>query len=220
MNDMSACPNGHRNPAHWEFCNECGEPIDDSEQSRPATARQRIRRKGLLVGGGVVLAVVGAAAVVLIAQNSDRASSQPHSVTAMADWWADSHQDVAEFRAALLDTEQAIQTQDTGVLHQVCQQLHDTAGVHIPARLPTPDAQLTSELQAAARDAHDASHMCLAAVAGSMNSYRGEFAADIDQADKHLAAAQKIIDHAVPEDRYAVKRGFMTAQPTPRLLQG
>lgn len=87
--------------------------------------------------------------------------------------------------------------QDAETLQKACQQLHDAAGVHVPARLPTPDPQLTSELQAAAQDAHEASHMCLAAAAGSMNSYRGEFAADIAQADKHLAAAQEIVDQSV-----------------------
>lgn len=53
---------------------------------------------------------------------------------------------------------------------------------------------MTSELQAAAEDAHEAAHMCLAAAAGTVNSYVGEFAADLDQAQKHLTAAEDLIE--------------------------
>ncbi|MFN6545097.1 hypothetical protein [Mycolicibacterium nivoides] len=201
VDDMSTCPNGHSNPAHWEFCNECGSPIDDSEDASAAVLWPRSRRNGFLVAGGVavVLAALGVGAAVLVAANGEQTSPghDPATASAVAQWWAESHEDVSGFRAALHDSQQAIAMQDAETLQKACQQLHDAAGVHVPARLPTPDPQLTSELQAAAQDAHEASHMCLAAAAGSMNSYRGEFAADIAQADKHLAAAQEIVDQSV-----------------------
>ena len=31
-----------------------------------------------------------------------------------------------------------------------------------------------------------------------MNDYRGEFATDVDQADKHLTVAQELINEALP----------------------
>ena len=39
--------------------------------------------------------------------------------------------------------------------------------------------------------------MCLSAAAGSLNNYHGEFAADVDQADQHLTAAQELINKAL-----------------------
>lgn len=198
---MSTCPNGHSNPSHWEFCNECGAPIDDPEGAGSAVSWPRSRRKGILAAGSIaaVLFVMGVGAAVLVAGHGEQTSPRrdPAAASAVAKWWAESHADVSGFRAALHDSQQAIAMQDAEALQKACQQLHDAAGVQVPARLPTPDPQLTSELQAAAQDAHEASHMCLAAAAGSMNSYRGEFAADIAQADKHLAAAQEIVDQSV-----------------------
>ena len=75
--------------------------------------------------------------------------------------------------------------------------MEDAAGVDLPAHLPTPDPDLTSELAAATADAHAAAHMCLSAVAGSVNNYHGEFPADVGQADKHLTKAQKLINEAL-----------------------
>lgn len=75
--------------------------------------------------------------------------------------------------------------------------MHDAAGVDLPAHLPTPNPDLTSELTAATADANAAAHMCLSAVAGSVNNYHGEFAADVDQADKHLTKAQELINKAL-----------------------
>ncbi len=75
--------------------------------------------------------------------------------------------------------------------------MHDAAGVDLQAHLPTPDPDLTSELAAATADAHAAAHMCLSAAPGSLNNYHGEFAADVDQADQHLTAAQELINKAV-----------------------
>ena len=75
--------------------------------------------------------------------------------------------------------------------------MHDTAGVELQAHIPTPDPELTSELRAAAEDAHAAAHMCLSVMAGSINNYRGEFPADLDQAEKHLMAAHEIVNEAL-----------------------
>lgn len=174
---MSTCPKGHSNPSHWEFCNECGAPIDDSEDTSSAVLWLRSRRRGLLTAAGVavVLAATGVGATLFVAANGDKAMSgnDPATASSVAHWWAESHGDVTGFQTALHDSQQAIAMQDAEALQKACQELHDAAGVHVPARLPTPDPQLTSELQAAAQDAHEASHMCLAAAAGSMNSYRG-----------------------------------------------
>jgi hypothetical protein len=75
--------------------------------------------------------------------------------------------------------------------------MHDTAGVELQAHMPTPDPDLTAELQAGAEDSHAAAHMCLSAAAGSMNNYHGEFRASLDQAGKHVSAAEELINQAL-----------------------
>ncbi len=49
-------------------------------------------------------------------------------------------------------------------------------------------------LGAAIQDLHNAAHMCLSVIAGSMNSYGGEFSSDLQQGEKHLDAALAIIN--------------------------
>jgi hypothetical protein len=71
--------------------------------------------------------------------------------------------------------------------------MHDAAAADLPAHLPAPTPELNSELTAALTDAHDASHMCMAVLEGSTNSYDGEFPVDLKQAEKHLAAAEELI---------------------------
>ena len=86
-------------------------------------------------------------------------------------------------------------------MEKACQHMHDAAGVELQAQLPTPDPDVTSELRAAADDAHGASHMCLSVAAGSINNYGGEFPVDVEQAEKHLMAAQELINKALTGDQ-------------------
>jgi hypothetical protein len=86
---------------------------------------------------------------------------------------------------------------DRTAMQRACQQMHDAAAVDLQAHLPAPTQELTSELTAAATDAHDASHMCMSVLEGSMNSYDGEFPVDVKQAEKHLAAAEELISQAI-----------------------
>ena len=62
------------------------------------------------------------------------------------------------------------------------------------AHLPAPNPDLTSELRAAIEDAHGAAHLCLSVAAGSMNNYDSEFIANVDQAGRHMQAAQDMIN--------------------------
>lgn len=56
---------------------------------------------------------------------------------------------------------------------------------------------MTSELRASIDDAHAAAHMCLAAMAGSVNSYDGEFVSLVEEAARNVAAAQLRIRRAL-----------------------
>lgn len=112
----------------------------------------------------------------------------------LTQWWSATYPHVAELQDTLDDSQQALQRVDVPALASACQRMHDAAGVDIAARLPSPDADLTAELAAAIEDAHDASHMCLSVLGQTLNNYDAEFAADVDQADRHLKAAMEIVN--------------------------
>ncbi len=150
-------------------------------------------------GALAVLVIVGAA-VTLAVTGSDRTGSPAPTTdgtTAIQQWWSGAHKHFTELQSALDDSQRALERLDGPALEAACQRMEDAAGVDLPAHLPTPDPDLTSELAAATADAHAAAHMCLSAAAGSVNNYHGEFAADVDQADKHLTAAQELINKAL-----------------------
>jgi hypothetical protein len=196
---MVNCPDGHPNPAHYEFCGECGAPIDMAAEE--SEAGKWYRTKWAIVGAGVlgVLVIAGAAVTLAVTGTKQTGSSTATTATVVPvqEWWADAHQHFTELQGALADSQRALERQDGPALEAACERMEDAAGVDLPAHLPTPDPDLTSELAAATADAHAAAHMCLSAVAGSVNNYHGEFAADVDQADKHLTAAQELINKAL-----------------------
>ncbi|MBU8831877.1 hypothetical protein [Mycolicibacterium goodii] len=200
---MTKCPRGHLNPSGWELCGECGAPIDSDDQAA-ATEQQTIGRlRTVWAAAGIVL-LVGAAFVAgaLVFRSEPRQMPSVTDPVAVREWWAGSHDTISGLRTAIDDSRRAVEQLDTAALQPACRQMHDLAGVRLPALLPSPDGELTSELAAAAGDAHEAAHMCLAAIAGSMNSYRGEFAATLDQAEANLTAAQGIIDEMVTTGVY------------------
>ena len=196
---MSECPHGHPNPPHYEFCGECGAPIDTVAEELEADKWYRTR--WAIVGAGVlaVLVIVGAAVTLAATRTEQTGSSTETTATAVRvqDWWADAQEDFTELQNALEDSQRAVDRFDVDGLEAACQRMHDAAAVDLPAHLPAPDPNLTSELTAATADAHTASHMCLSAVAGSENNYHGEFAADVEQAEKHLRKAQELINKAL-----------------------
>ncbi len=71
--------------------------------------------------------------------------------------------------------------------------MHETAENKLKAHLPSPDPELTADLQGAIDDVHSAAHSCLSAQAGASEQF-GEFISFTDQAEKQLWAAQDIID--------------------------
>jgi len=194
---MVTCPEGHPNPSHWEFCGECGAPIDQAAEELDARGWYRV--KWAVVGAAVLAVLVIAAAAVALAvtrDNDQSSSSAPTPVGAVAirEWWSAAHEPFTELQESLDDAQHALDRLDGPAVEAACQQMHDSADVELQAHLPTPDADLTSELRAATADAHTAAHMCLAVGAGSMNEYGGEFTVNVLEAENHLAAAQELIN--------------------------
>ena len=112
----------------------------------------------------------------------------------MQQWWSAAHEHFDELQGALEDSRAALELRDEPALEPSCQEMHDAGVVRLRAHLPAPDPDLTAELDAAINDAHDAAHMCLSAVSGSLNNYAGEFVSNLDQAEKHLEAALAIVN--------------------------
>lgn len=114
-------------------------------------------------------------------------------------WWADSHTDVEELRAAIDDTQHGLAIGDDAAVAAACQRMHDAGELKLGARLPAPEPALTAALSGAIEDTHAAAHLCLAAVAGSQNHYAGEFRSDLEQAEHQLQEAQGLVNKILTE---------------------
>ncbi|MEO3756931.1 hypothetical protein ABGB19_01380 [Mycobacterium sp. B14F4] len=195
---MVTCPNGHHNPAGFDLCGECGAPIEETG----AESAVWYRTKWALIGAsGVVALVVLAASVVLaMDRGSDRSettAATPTGQEAIPQWWATAHTPVTELRQSLTDAMRSLDRMDSVGLENSCQNMHDLAGVDVHTYLPAPVPEITSELAAAAEDAHAAAHMCLSLAAGSQNTYNGEFLAAVEQAERRLVHAQELVNDAL-----------------------
>ncbi|AMO63127.1 Uncharacterised protein [Mycolicibacterium phlei] len=154
-----------------------------------------MRTKWALAGVGVIVALIAAAVVAVVLVRTESVPSQEEQARAeTAQWWDGARGPVTRFRTALADTRDAMDTYDAEKLRQACQQMHDATAVDIRQHLPAPNPELTSNLEAAIEDGHQAAHMCLSAAAGSMNSYVGEFPATLEQAQRNLDNALRLID--------------------------
>ena len=190
---MPKCPNGHRNPRDQQLCEVCDALIVPTEKRALSG-----RAWWAIIAASVVAAVVLAAVlgVVVTHRGGPETSSAPANAenTAMQQWWSAARGHFDELQGAVADTREALERQDEAMLRSSCQDMHDAGAVDLRAHLPTPNADLTAEIDAAINDVHEAAHMCLAAASGSMNNYAGEFAANLDQAEKHLESALGIVN--------------------------
>ncbi len=191
---MPKCPNGHRNPKNQQLCGQC-----DALIVPPAAQRSTSGNAGRYVlPVSVATSVLLAAALGLsVADRAVREAPATDLHATTQHWWLAAHTPVDELRNVLLDTRSALQRQDAATLGTDCHKMHDAAVVRLRAQLPAPDPQLTAELDAAINDAHDAAHMCLAAIDGSQNNYGGEFRSALDQADRNLTAALVSVNNSL-----------------------
>lgn len=200
---MLICPNGHHNPADQQLCQVCDALIVPTSAENARSARRRSVLVFTVVGA-ILLAVVLAGAVALVLRNgSGHATPRPSAdvdSAAIRQWWSTTREHFDELKDAVDTANGAVEKQlDPKLIEDSCQQMHDAADVKLQAHLPSPDQDLTAELGAAIQDLHAAAHMCLSVIAGSMNSYGGEFEADLQQGEKHLDAALAIINRSQPQ---------------------
>jgi hypothetical protein len=193
---MVECREGHLNPSDWDFCGECGSPL---EQDPNPPADKWSRKVWLIIGMSLFAVVVISISIVGVVKRGDDIGTAADTSSgntvdaAVLDWWQGARKPFVSLQNSLDDARRALVDADRTAMNHACQQMHDAAAVDLPARLPAPTQELTSELTAAVTDAHDASHMCMSVLEGSTNSYDGEFPVDLKQAEKHLAAAEELI---------------------------
>ena len=185
---------GHSNPPDREL-NEAVVPI--AHQPEMSATGSRRQAKWFIGGALVVVLFAGGsegAAVANHMQQISSAGSATSTVTALQQWWARAKQDFTDMRNASDDIDRALSRFRPGALGMACQHVREAAEVKLRSHLPSPDRKLTAELNAAIGDFNFASHLCLTAVAGSPANYDGEFLSLMAQANKHMRAAQDIID--------------------------
>ncbi|OAN39957.1 hypothetical protein A4X20_16205 [Mycolicibacterium iranicum] len=159
----------------------------------------------------MIAAVVVASGVIALVLTGDAADGPrrlaPAQHAELTQWWATAYPEVTKLEEALDNSEHALERLDAPALAAACQRMHDSAAVDIAAHLPSPDRELTAELNAATEDAHDASHMCMAVIGGTTNQYDAEFVADIEQANRHLKAAVAIVNrYLTQEPRWSARK--------------
>ena len=195
---MVTCPNGHHNPSGFDLCAECGAPIEETEVEATAW----FRTKWALIGasGVVALMVLAASVVLAMGRGGDQAESgvaTPAGQESISEWWENAHTPVTELRESITDARRSLSRMNPAGVEEACQKMHDIAGVDVHTYLPAPNPELTSELAAAAEDAHAAAHMCLSLGAGSQNTYSGEFISSVEQAERRLVHAQELVNAAL-----------------------
>jgi hypothetical protein len=192
----------------YDFPNHRGEePFEGSgvpfpADAEPDKAESRRRKMWFISGAATALLFVGTAAGAVVMNHTHHTvSSAPttRSATAIQQWWAGAEKDFMGMQKASREVDQAFSHFKPGALAVACQHVHDAAEVGLDSHLPSPNPELTAELHAAAEDFHSAAHLCLAVTAGSQADKDGEFFSSMAQGNKHMQAAQDIINRMLAD---------------------
>lgn len=88
-------------------------------------------------------------------------TTQASPGAAIREWEAVAGDHFTESARALEDIAEGSDTDDEAVVRSACQRLHDTNSEGLQGHLPTPDPELTAELQRMIDDMNVATHACL-----------------------------------------------------------
>ena len=200
---VAICPRGHINPEHAHFCEECGVPLTPPVAPVPASSKARpwYGKTWVIATASIItLAVVAGGVVAVVATTAKKLHTSSVLTTsaavAMKNWWGGAQEDFADLQKAISDAKAGRDRADWPSMYDACQRIHVTAANKLQAHLPTPDPELTADLQGAIADATSAANNCLAAQAGAYEQL-GEFNSYADQAEKQMRAAQDIVDRTL-----------------------
>ena len=104
---------------------------------------------------------------------------------AVREWEARARLHFKETAVALEKISQSSNAEDEAGLRSGCQQLHDTNSIGLQDDLPTPDRELTKEIQQMIDDMDTASHACM----------RFALARDPVDADNYQAYLARAVEH-------------------------
>ena len=167
--------------------------------SEPDIAESRRRTKWFIGGAATALLIAGAAAGAVVMNHTVSSAPATHSANVVQQWWAGAERDFTDMQNASHEVDQAFSHFKPGALATACQHVHDAAEVGMESHLPSPNPELTAELHAAVEDFHSAAHLCLAVVAGSQADNDGEFFSSMAEGNKHMRAAQEIINRLLAD---------------------
>ena len=192
---MVSFPVVPRNEYGWQPPGQLVAPI--SQGSWPTTIEPRRRAKWF--AGSVVLALLVACLTAILVMTSgtkdaDSLRSPAASTSVLQRWWAGAQDDFTDLSNASDEVDQVFQQSRFGLLVAACHHVHDAAEVRLQSDLPSPNPHLTAELHAATEDFHSAAHFCLAKIAGAKVNYDGEFFSAMAEANRHMQAAQSLIN--------------------------
>jgi hypothetical protein len=192
---MVSFPDGHPKQPSCESPGQLGVPI---AQNFVSTRTRSRRRAKWVIGAAVALLLIAGAAGGLVATNRG-----PHinwsgpttaSATALQRWWAGAQDDFTDTQNASGEVDQVFLQFRPGPLLAACQHVHQAAEVRLQSHLPSPNPELTAELHAAIKDFHSVAHMCRTVAGGSSHFYDGEFLSSLAEANRHMQAAQDLIN--------------------------
>lgn len=126
------------------------------------------------------------------------ATAPPTSVTSMAaamrEWESRAGDHFKESAQALSQISEAGDAGDAAVVRAACQRLHDNNSVGLQADLPTPDPQLTAQLQRMIDDMNTATHACLRFADSRQPHDASTYRDHLSRAVEHLHRAKVILD--------------------------
>jgi hypothetical protein len=115
---------------------------------------------------------------------------------AIREWEGIAREHFKESATALAQVSEASAAEDEAGLRAGCQRLHDTNAIGLQEDLPTPDPQLTAEVQRMIDDMNVATHACLRFALGRDPIDAGNYQEYLARAVEHLQRAKAILTAA------------------------
>lgn len=119
---------------------------------------------------------------------------EPSLAAAVRDWEARTGDLFKRSALALQRVSRGTDADDEAAVWSGCRQLHDINAVELQHLLPTPDPDLTAELQRMIDDMNIATHACLRFVIARQPGDTRTYQEYLEQAVDHLQRAKVILD--------------------------
>lgn len=129
-------------------------------------------------------------------QGTTTPSTPPSPAEAIREWEGIAREHFKESAIALEQVSDASAAEDEAGLRAGCQRLHDTNSIGLQEDLPTPDPQLTAEVQQMIDDMNVATHACLRFALGRDPTDAGNYQEYLARAVEHLQRARAILTAA------------------------